>query len=76
MSSVAGLSAGSGAFRMPVAQPALYLLRISLRIESGMKECQPFTISLRKVGETVLMKCAAKMPEACRSMGSVSCALK
>ena len=69
LSSVAGLSAESGAFRMPAAQPALNLLRISLRMESGMKSCQPSTISFRNVGDTVLMKWAAKMPDAWRSTG-------
>ena len=68
MSSVSGLSAESGAFRMPAAQPALNLFLISLRMESGMNECQPLTISFRNVGETVLMKWAAKQPDAWRSI--------
>ncbi len=66
----AGLYEGSGALRMPAEQLAANLWRSSARTGSGTTECQPSTISQRKRGLTVLMKWAAKMPEASISTGT------
>jgi hypothetical protein len=66
--SVAGSKLGSGALRIPSAQPAVTFCENSWRICQGMKLWRPSTISFRNVGLTVLMKWAEKIPVASRSI--------